>query len=489
MAGIGVKLTKIYEKNTIATDLYGFFYSSLMTVAPMFLVIGVIILIQWVMGFSDSLYSSRELFASTVLYIFIFSLLSASPFNAVLSRYLSDIIFDEHYEDIMPCFYVGLLMNVVMGLCLAVPFCIHEYLTGLVPLYYVFTGFCGFLTLLMVFYSMLYLNITKDYSKISLFFLIGMTVSFILAWILHRIFGWEITYTILFSLVVGFSIIGSLEFALLRSYFRQNSRRYKPVLRYFKKYWQLVAANFLYTLGLYIHNFVFWTTPEHLIVVRSFVSHQSYDMATCLAMFTNISATIIFISRIEMNFHDRYKAYSEAVIGGRGMDVENAKSRMFLQLADEILSLSRIQFIITVVVFLFCIVVLPQFGFGGSVMRIYPMLSLGYYILFLMYAEILFLYYFNDLTGAVITTASFALFTCLGAILSTHFTEVWYGTGLVIGAFVGFSAGYARLRWVERNLDAHVFCAGHILKRHEGAMPSNLVYDRDKGIVPEGAKA
>ena len=488
MAGIGVKLNKIYEKNTIATDLYGFFYSSIMTVAPMFLVIGVIMLIQWVLGFSNSMYSSRELFASTVLYVFIFSLLSASPLNAVLSRYLSDIIFDEHYEDIMPCYYVGLLMNVIIGLCLAVPFCVHEYLTGLVPLYYVFTGFCGFLTLLLVFYSMLYLNISKDYSRISLFFLIGMTVSFILSWILIRFFGWEVTYTILFSLVIGFSIIASLEFAQIRSYFRTNSRKYRAVLQYFKKYWQLVLANYLYTLGLYIHNFVFWTRPDHLIVVRSFVSHTSYDMASCLAMFTNISATIIFISRIEMNFHDRYKAYSEAVIGGRGMDIDNAKSRMFLQLGDEIMSLSRIQFIVTVVVFLMCLVILPQFGFGGSTMRIYPMLSLGYYILFLMYAEILFLYYFNDLTGAVLTTAFFAICTFGASMVSKHFTEIWYGTGLVVGAYIGFLTGYVRLRWVEKNLDTHIFCAGHILKPGEGTMPSNLVYDKAAGIAPEVSK-
>ena len=169
------------------------------------------------------------------------------------------------------------------------------------------------------------------------------------------------------------------------------------------------------------------------------------------------------------------------------MDIENTKSRMFLQLGDEIMSLSRVQFIVTVVVFLLCIVILPQFGFGGSVMRIYPMLALGYYILFLMYAEILFLYYFNDLTGAVITTLNFAMFTCFGAILSTNFPEIWYGTGLVIGSFIGFLTGYSRIRWVEKNLDTHIFCTGHILKQGEGSMPSNVVYDRDRGISPEAS--
>ena len=82
----------------------------------------------------------------------------------------------------------------------------------------------------------------------------------------------------------------------------------------------MVVTNFLYILGLYVHNFVFWTTDLHMIVVKSFVCVTTYDMATCLAMFTNISASVIFISRVEMYFHDRYKAYSEAVIGGRGAD-------------------------------------------------------------------------------------------------------------------------------------------------------------------------
>ena len=78
-----------------------------------------------------------------------------------------------------------------------------------------------------------------------------------------------------------------------------------------------MVINFFYTLGLYIHNFVFWTTEMRMVVAYSFVCAQPYDMASCLAMFTNISATVIFIARVEMYFHSRYKAYSEAVIGGR----------------------------------------------------------------------------------------------------------------------------------------------------------------------------
>ena len=179
-----------------------------------------------------------------------------------------------------------------------------------------------------------------------------------------------------------------------------------------------------------------------------------------------------------MYFHDRYKAYSEAVIGGRGADIDITKKRMFCTLSEELMSLARIQFIITLVLFLICMIFLPRFGFGGLTLRIYPCLTAGYFILFLMYAEIIFLYYFNDLTGSVLTGLSFCLSTLLASMVSVHFSEIWYGMGLVVGSFVGWTVAYGRIRWMEKNLDTHIFCNGHLLKKKKEKRPSSKVYDR-----------
>ena len=46
MAGIGIKLQKIYEKKTILAYLTGFGYSAVVTVAPMFVVIGTVMLMR-----------------------------------------------------------------------------------------------------------------------------------------------------------------------------------------------------------------------------------------------------------------------------------------------------------------------------------------------------------------------------------------------------------------------------------------------------------
>ena len=478
MAGVGIKLNRIFEKKSIAADLVGFTYSIVITIAPIILVIANILLMGWILGFGEVAYLERELFSCTVLYTFIFALLTVAPFNAVLSKYVQDSIYEERYQDILPCYYLGLVMNLVLSCVLGIGFCLWEHFVGGVPVFYVFIGYCAYISMVLVFYSMVYLSICKDYERISLFLLLGMLEAFVLGVVLRYLFRWDVMHAMLFALMTGFFLIAILEFTAVKRYFLQNSNRYKPVLLYFKKWWKLVVTNFLYTLGLYIHNFVFWTDEGRMVVVKSFVCNQPYDMATCLAMFTNISATIIFVTRVEMFFHEKYKLYSEAVIGGKKTDIENTKNRMFRQLADELMNLARVQFIISVVVYLLCVVLLPQFGFAGMVMRIYPCLAAGYFILFLMYSAMLFLYYYNDLTGAVLTTLGFCLVTCIGSIAATRLPEIWYGIGVVLGSLTGWTIAYIRLRWVEKHLDIHIFCQGMLLKRGIGLKPSGKVFEK-----------
>ena len=202
MAGIGVKLNRIYHKNTITTNVIGFFYSTVLTIAPVLVVIINLMLMQKVLKFNTVGYFDRELFSCTILYIFIFALLTASPFNAVLSRYMSDVIFESRYEDVLPCYRLGLLLNICFSCLLGIPFCLWEHLVGGVRIFYVFTGYCGYIGLVLVFYNMLYLSICKEYRLISLYFLIGMVLAFVLAVFLRYVCKVSIGYSMLLGLAV-----------------------------------------------------------------------------------------------------------------------------------------------------------------------------------------------------------------------------------------------------------------------------------------------
>ncbi len=476
--GFGKKLTRIFDHRSIISSLYGYLYSAVVTIAPMVLIIVNIVAMGFVLGYSRQGYAARELLTSTMLYQFIFSLMSAAPFNAVLFKYTSDIIYMEQYEEIWTCYYAGFFCQTLFSGILGIPFCLLEYFVGHIDILYILVGFCGYMALSLIFYNMIYLSVVKDYSKMSLFYFEGMACAFLLSLLFAKIFHWEVTFSMLCAMTCGYLIIAVLEYAQMKQYFKEQGRDYKRVFLYMLHNWKLIAANALYIIGLYAHNFVFWTTDLKKVVRNVFVSADPYDMASFLALLTCITTSIIFIVRIEMYFHDRYRDYSEAVIGGRGRDIRKAQVRMFRQLSGELVELVRVQFIISVSVFLVFIVFLPQFGYSGLIMQIYPCLAAGYFVMFMMYALLIFIYYYNDMNGALMTSLLFSVATLLLAILSTRLEPIWYGLGLTGGAMAAWTFGYFRLRWIERHLDEHIFCNGRLIEPAKGRMPDAKVYDR-----------
>lgn len=475
--GFGKKLMRIFRSHSIISSLYGFLYSAVVTIAPMLLVIVNVVLMSNVLGYSKLDYASRELFTETVLYQFIFSLLLSSPFNAVLSKYMSDLIYLERYEDLWACYFAGFFCQILLASGSAIPFFWHEYTVGHVDILYILVSYWGYLALGLIFYNMIYLSIIKDYKKISLFYLIGMVCAFLLGLLFVYVLHWEVTFSMLLALATGYLIAAAMEFALLKRYFQKQSRVYLQVYKYMLQNWKLILANTFYILGLYTHNFVFWTTDLNKVVVNTYVSADPYDMASFLGLLTSITTSVIFIVRVEMYFHGRYRDYSEAVIGGRGRDIRKAQVRMFRQLSGELVELVRVQFIISVVVFLIFLVFLPQVGFSGLIMQIYPCLAAGYFAMFIMYAAIIFMYYFNDLTGALATSFLFLTATFVGSVAATRLPASWYGMGLMIGALTAWTFVYFRLRWIERNLDVHIFCKGRLIGTAKGKMPDARVYD------------
>lgn len=476
MASIGKTIQKSFEKKTISSTLFGIFVSTLTTVAPMFLIMGGIVILYRVLNYNSIVYSERLLFTCSILYIFIFGLLCTAPYNTVLSRYITDRIFEERYDAVLPCFYGGLFVNLLTCCVVGIPFYLYSWLVGQIDPLYTFTCFIAFIALSITFYAMLYLSITKDYNKISLFFLIGVITMVASALIAVKLIHTSIIYGMLFAIACGFLMIAICEFAYIKGYFHQNDESYFEFMTYLKKHWQLGVTNLLYFVALYAHNFVFWSVPDRLVVKNTYICYPPYDMATCIAMFTNISASVILITQIELHFHERYKAYSEAVIGGRLCDIEKAKNRMFSLLSYQLTDVVRNQFTISVILYLLCVVFLPQFGFAGQVMEIYPCLAAGYFVIFLLYSCIIFLFYFNDKTGALLTTFSFLVVTTVVSIFAKELPSIWYGIGTFAGAFTGWIIAYHRLRWVERNLDEHIFCQGSLIPFKQEKMPDNIVY-------------
>lgn len=478
MAGIGFELKKIYKKKHIVNMIQGMTYSTIVTVGPTIISILVIMFMYRILKLSSISYADRELLSSTVLYAFIFPLIISAPFNAVLSRYIADKIFEERIDDILPSYYMGIVMTVSLQSLFAIPFYLRLYLVSDCGALFSFASYSLSMIIIIIFFSMIYLTATKDYRIITLNFLLGMLLALLIGMLFVNVLHYKTIDGVLYALVIGFFYVAAGEFSYIRRYFTRNSGNYKESFRYIFRYKGLFFSGLFYALGLYTHNFVVWTTDLAILIKDSYLSAPSYDVATYLGMLTNISCMIIFIVKVETNFHDRYKTYSEAVIGASLRDIEKAKNNMFRLLVQQLSYVAQVQAVITSSIFLIVIIFFERLGFTGITLALYPTLVIGYFIVYIMYCNIIYLYYFSDIKGALLTSFLFFLGVLAGTMAATSLGIRWYGLGTCIGAWVGWCFSFFRIRYIERNIVKFIYLNGEIVKSATRKMPSPVSYAR-----------
>lgn len=468
MAGIGIELKRIFKKDSLMSILSGAAYSTLVVVGPTIIVMAALLLLYGCLGFVHVNYADRDLLSATILYVFIFALLVTAPITAVMARYIADKIFEEKYEAIFPSFWTGLALCEIVGAVLGIPFAGRLAVVGQVDLLFVVMTYLFFMELIIVFYAMIYLTATKDYKIIAIDFLAGMVLTVGLAIFFNAVLHSSLLYSILGGLCFGFFLIAVLQTAYIRHYFAVSNQNYLGCLSYFARTKRLFFGTMFYSLGIYVHNFVFWGAPGHQVTADSYYTYQAYDMASCLGMFTNISAMIIFTVMAETKFHDVYQTYNEAVIGGALRDIETAKKNMFHLLVQQMGDVVRMQAVISMILFMLAIVFLPGAGFSGLEMTIYPGLAAAYFCIFIMYCNIIYLYYFNDASGTFFTGLLFFLGTFLGSLFTRGLAPQFYGLGALAGGLLGWTFSYFRLRFLERHIDYHIMCRMHLVKQAKG---------------------
>lgn len=478
MAGIGFELRKIFKESSILSITAGIGYSALITVGPTIIVMAVLILLYMFLGISSVTYYERELLSTTILYIFIFSAIVTSGVNAIFSRFIADKFFQEEYEDILPSYYTGLLLLGLVATIIAIPFCYRLYVVGGVELTFVLGVYFLWISTIFLYFSMTYLHATKDYKVITISFLIGMIFGALLSIILSYTKAVDTIHSILYGLTFGFFVISSLVSAYIHRYFSKAKSGFFKVLSYFVKYKEIFFSNLLYFLGLYIHNFVFWALLGNNKVAATMISMGPYDMASCLALFTNISTVMIFTVMAETEFHDRYQNYMESVIGSTHREINKNKKKMFRAMKQQIVHVFTLQSIITVFLFLLFRTFLPRLGFGGLTMEIYSSLAASYLVIFITYCLIIYLFYYDDMKGAVSVSLVFCLFIFIGALWSARLSPSLYGAGTFIGALISWSVGYYRLRYLEKHFEQHIFMNQKLIASKKGKVIANLVYEK-----------
>ncbi len=460
MAGIGFELKKLFKGTGFLSKIRAFAYSALVSLGPFIIATIIIASLILLMNFMDVSYRQRELFIATIVYSFIFSQIIASGFKMLITRYIADQIYAEKFKRILPSLYGVLSIVITISGIIGILF----FWNSPLPLYIKLVSYLLFMELVIVFVIMEYLSTVKDYMRIVKSFIAGLLLIVILSYIFLQFTNLDTVFALLLAMDLGFLTVISFMSGYLQKIYGKSERRYFDFLVYFDKFPSLFFIAFCYTLGLYIHNFLFWTSDLGVLIGGTYTYAPVYDVPAFYAFLSIMPAMVVFVVSVETNFYEKYRNYYSLITGkGNFSDIENARKEMTRSLWSEIRNIMELQLFFTLVFIAVGYYVFPRLGLSQFSIDIFNVLALGAYMCIIMMIIMLILLYFEDRAGALFVAVSFLLSNAIFTFLTLQYSENVYGLGFFAAAFFSLVIALMELMVYLKNIHYHTFCGQPII--------------------------
>lgn len=451
MAGIGFSLKKLFDKKGIVSICRAYGYAGIITTGPM--IMGIILL------FGVALLSrvgglpghQRELLNSLLTYSLLMSLTISSWFNLVVTRYISDMLFQEKKEEIIPAFHgICLIMTgltcVVYGLFLLV--------SG-IPVTYMILCLWFTVVLIVVWVEMIFLTALKDYQSIVLAFAISLMTGFLVA--LCMVFvGYATLESLMFSIILAYGMLMCWYYKLMLDYFPKSKEIRFDFLHWFDKYRSLLWTGVLLHVGLFSHLVIMYFGPLRVKITGLFYGAPQHDVPAVFAYFCLLVTTVSFVTSVEVRFYPKYRNYYSLFNdNGSIRDIRQAEDQMLRVLRSELIYLGFKQLITSIFFVVFGSLMLDNLPVSVSEtsLGIFRFLCMAYGMYAIANSVMLILLYFEDYTGAFRSVAAFAAVSTVVTILQNIIgNTAYFGVGFFAGCLVFFVMAVLRLNWCTRRL-------------------------------------
>lgn len=469
MAGIGFSLRKLFDKKGVLNLCRAYGYAGVITIGPMLL--GLLLIAS--MGILGKIGGMSEfdlkLQNSMLTYTILCALMVTCFFNMGVTRYVSDMLYEDKEDKVMPSFFGS---SAIMLVICTVGYGIFLYFSGAT---FVQGVLCLWLAdiLVIVWNETIYLTALKDYKAIFLTFLIGVIAGLVAA-VLVIYFKKQSIEMMIISVIIAYGVLAVGYFRHMMTYFPKSSGSAFYFLKWFARYRSLVLAGGLIAIGLYGHLILMYFSPVREQVLGLFYGAPLYELPALLAFISCLFTTINFVTSVEVRFYPKYSTYY-GLFNERGSieDITLAEREMRTVMIREMVFASEKQMFITVlfIVFLPQILKLLPLGLNQISISIFRFLCVGYGTYALANTSFLLLLYFEDYKDALISAILFAVGSLAASWAQTIYLSVeYYGIGFFIGAIIFYFYATIRLNFYTKKLPYYLLAKSSILPVSEKSL-------------------
>jgi uncharacterized membrane protein len=458
MAGIGFELRRIFGKKTLASSTWGILYASMSTVGSSLVFIILLFVMRELLNYFRVSELESLFFTFSFTYVFLIAILNSSFQSTILSRYISDKIFEKKEADICASMF-GMMSvsSVIVGIELLI-LCVFMYLQDNIPLGFLVVYYLLGILATSAYNMITYVSALKEYKQVTFSYFTGIVMTILMVFVLKYLVRLHVILAIYLSLVVGFFFINILLICCCVKAFGLNSDKYFEYLGYFKKYPKLIFSGFVYMLGFYASNVFYWFGSDMRVTVSIFSTAPNYDLAMFLAILINLSGMIIFEVKTETTFYEKYVSYLSALEGGSYEHIERERVSLQNTVNLQMFFVYEIQLIITIIAICLINIFYPYLGLNAQILNMFMLLGMALYCVNSMYFTIILLYYFSDHSSACIGPAVFFIIVVAGSFICCKLGNPYYPIPVLLGGIVGWIVSFILLRHRIKNLNSYLMC-------------------------------
>lgn len=456
MAGIGFELKKILSKETLLSTLSAYFYAGMVSSGPW--LISIICL-----GFLGIYRGSglgaieHEIFRSTVVYSYAFSLVLVGIIQLATTRYLADLFYDHDVSKILSTLFTCLLLLFVAGAVFAG----SGYVFFELSLFHKLCGVVLFLVISAVWICIIFLSAIKDYKSIIFAFASGSLVSVLAAIQLGGLMGTE---GYLLGYLLGQALVMFWLIAKMLVEFPAVGLWNRELILFYRKFWDLMLIGFIFNLAIWVDKFIFWMAPDARVIVPHFRTHDLYEGPIFFSCITIIPTLALFLLKIETGFALHYQRYYGKIVGKMSLKSILAEKELLIGSIKESM---REVFIIQGFVTTLCLFFTPQLTVVAKLIPlqipIFRVALVGSFLQALLSVNIIILFYFDLRKCVLAVSALFLAANSIFSLITIRMGVQYYGYGFTYACLISLLLAFFLLNAKVRDLE-YVTFAGQPVK-------------------------
>ncbi|MBM7642965.1 exopolysaccharide Pel transporter PelG [Streptococcus loxodontisalivarius] len=444
MAGIGFAINKIVKEQSYKSKIRAFSYASIVTLVPLILGEMVLIAAYALAEVAKFHITDRNLMVAIMTYGMLASMLFNGLSAPVISRFVSDKLFQKDLSHLLTVFWGSQISLVLFGASI---YGIFILISG-IGFGYGLLAWLLFCELLLSWNAMNFLTVLKDYLGIMKAFGLTIVITLLMG-ALFLLIKLPAVMAVLCGIVMGYAGFNLLAAILLYRHFPQEIHweHFFDFLTYFDDFWQLALGGFLTQVGLIGHIVVIWFSPIGQQVKGLFYIAPYYDLTVFLASLTMLATTISFIVSLEVDFYKAYRHYYTSFSRGASLtQLRQAEKEMMDCLNSGLKRTVWIQLLVTLVMISIGTVVLSALplGFNNTINGYFRILCVSYAVYGIANVINLSSQYFGNMTGSFKGALLFASSTLLATLFFLLANPVFFGFGFLIG-----NALYFMMMWLQ----------------------------------------